>query len=293
MHKFLFTVSLTALLFSCNTQPANPEKTEVKTAPEASKEMPARGHIKGPAGMLFYDDAGKGGIPVVFLHSYGGSTLQWKEQLEYTRRDRRAIAIDLRGHGQSDAPANLDYSVNSQVADIAAVVDSLGLDKFVLVGHSMGGATAIAYAGMHPDRVAGLVMVGAPGKTSDKDFKETMAMLESDAYDKTMNGYMKSILGGSRPYTDSLERAGMNKFSKETNLAIIRSIFQYDPLPSLRKYNGPKLIISSELEEKQPDALAKQMPNVQNKIIKGTSHWIHMDKPEEFYTVLEEFLKKI
>ncbi len=291
MNKFLLSLGLIISLFACNSNTPAPEKTEPKT-PEP-KQMPARGQIKGPAGLLFYDDAGKGGIPVVFVHSYGGSTVHWKEQLEYTRRDRRAIALDLRGHGQSDAPANMDYSVNSLTADIAAVVDSLQLDKFVLVGHSMGGAAAIAYAGMHPDRVAGLVMVGAPGKTADKDFKQVMGQLESDAYDKTMDGYMKRILGGSRPYTDSIMRAGMNKFSRETNIAIIRRIFEYDPLPALQKYNGPKLIISSELESKQPDALAKQAPTVTNKTIMGTSHWIHMDKPQEFYTVLEEFLKKV
>lgn len=291
MNKFLLLLAITAFLCSCNSSNSNTEKAENKT-PEP-KKMPARGHVKGPAGLLFYDDAGKGGIPVVFVHSYGGSTAHWTQQLDYTRRDRRAIALDLRGHGQSDAPTNMDYSVRSLAADIATVVDSLGLDKFVLVGHSMGGAASIEYAGMHPDRVAGLVMVGAPGKTSEKDLQQVMATLESDAYDKTMSDYMNRILIGSRPFTDSITRAGMDRFNKETNLKIIRSIFEYDPLPALKKYNGPKLIISSEAEGKQPDAIAKQAPDVPNQTIMGTSHWIHLDKPEEFYTVLEGFLKKI
>lgn len=291
MNKFLLSLGLIISLFACNSNTPTPEKTEPK-APEP-KQMPARGHIKGPAGLLFYDDAGKGGIPVVFVHSYGGSSTHWKQQLDYTRRDRRAIALDLRGHGQSDPPPNQDYSVASLAADLAAVVDSLGLDKFILVGHSMGGAAAVAYAGMHPDRVAGLVMVGTPGKTAEKDFKQVMASLESDQYEKVMDDYMKRILTNARPETDSLERAGMNKFSKETNLNIIRSIFQFDPLPSLQKYNGPKLIISTVSEKKQPDGLSNQLPSVPNKTIEGTSHWMHLDKPEAFYTALEEFLKRI
>ena len=76
------------------------------------------------------------------------------------------VAVDLRGHGRSEAPAAGDYAVESLAADIAAVVDALGLGRFVLVGHSMGGAAALAYADAHPERVAGLVLVGTPGKSS-------------------------------------------------------------------------------------------------------------------------------
>jgi pimeloyl-ACP methyl ester carboxylesterase len=106
--------------------------------------------IAGPAGMLFVDDGGEGGIPVALIHSFGGSTAQWAAQLEHLRRTRRAIAFDLRGHGRSDAPADGDYAVASLAADTGAVLDALSLSRVVLVGHSLGAATAIEYAGSHP-----------------------------------------------------------------------------------------------------------------------------------------------
>jgi pimeloyl-ACP methyl ester carboxylesterase len=71
--------------------------------------------------------------------------------------------MDLRGHGRSQASKTGDYAIESLAANIGAVADALRLQRFVLVGHRMGGAAAAAYASMHPDRVAGLVLVGAPG----------------------------------------------------------------------------------------------------------------------------------
>lgn len=64
--------------------------------------------IAGPAGILSVDDGGAGGIPVVLLHSFGGSSAQWAAQLEHLRKTRRAVAFDLRGHGLSDSPDDGD-----------------------------------------------------------------------------------------------------------------------------------------------------------------------------------------
>ena len=119
--------------------------------------------VTGPAGALEVDDGGRGGLPVVLVHSLAGNSTHWTAQLEHLRRDRRAVALDLRGHGRSEPPKDGDYTIAAMAGDIAAVVDTLGLDRFVLVGHSMGGGVALAYAGAHPDRVAGLVLVDPIG----------------------------------------------------------------------------------------------------------------------------------
>src|SRR6185503_7034795 len=79
--------------------------------------------IKGPAGKLNVDDGGTGGLPVVFLHSFAGDTSHWSGQLSHLRETRRAVAIDLRGHGKSDAPANGDYSVEAMAGDVDAVIN--------------------------------------------------------------------------------------------------------------------------------------------------------------------------
>ncbi len=249
-------------------------------------------HINGPAGSIHIDDAGSGDIPLVFLHSFGGSSTNWKNQLDELRKSRRAIAIDLRGHGKSDIPADNEYSPDALASDVEAVVDSLKLAKFILVGHSMGGSAAIAYAGMYPNRVAGLVIVGAPGKMPDQLSKPIIASLEGDTYQKVMDDYMKKLFANAKPETQKEISDEMNRNSKEKNLSIIKSEFHYDPLPPLKNYGGPKLIISASAEN-NPNSLSSQNPTIPTKVIDGTSHWVQLDKPEEFNKILKEFISKV
>lgn len=256
------------------------------------KRTRKKNYIDGPAGLLHIDDGGKGGLPVVFIHSFGGSAAQWRKQLEHLREERRAIAFDLRGHGQSSAPAGNDYEVEAMAADIDAVVDKLKIRRFVLVGHSMGGSAAIAYAWMHPERVAGLMVTGTPGKSTEEQSAPVIASLESDKYEQVMESYMQQLLTNASPETVLSERTGMDRLPKETSLEIIRATFKYDPIPALRSFKGPKLIVGTALE-KQPNALSMQLPGIPHKIVEGTSHWIQMDKPEEFNRILDEFLETV
>src|ERR1700682_989947 len=77
---------------------------------------------------------------IVFVHGFGGNARQWRYQLRKFSDDSRVIAPDLRGHGQSDKP-HTDYTVPSLVNDLALALDVLEVQgKFVLVGHSFGGA---------------------------------------------------------------------------------------------------------------------------------------------------------
>lgn len=251
-----------------------------------------KSYIDGPAGLLHIDDGGKGGLPVVFVHSFGGSAAQWQKQLAHLREERRAIAFDLRGHEQSSAPANNDYEVEAMAGDIDAVADGLKIRRFVLVGHSMGGSAAIAYAWMHPERVAGLLLMATPGKLPEEQSSPIIASLESDKYDQVMESYMQKLLTNASPEAEQSERSGMKKLSKEASLAIIKANFKYDPIPALRSYKGPKLIVETA-SGKQSNALSMQLPGIPHTIVEGTSHWIQMDKPEEFNRILDEFLETV
>jgi pimeloyl-ACP methyl ester carboxylesterase len=297
VSRLLF-IPLLSLMICCCT---NREKREEKAAsnPEnqpmdtvvKSKEIHLM--VSGLAGKIHVNDGGSGGIPVVFVHSFLGDTYQWSEQVDHLRAYRRAVAMDLRGHGKSDPPANNDYSIEALVKDIATVVDNLKLDTFVLVGHSMGGSAAIAYAGKNPERVAGLLLVGTPGKTPPETSKPIIASLKSDKYDTVMNDYMRKLTQDAKPTTYDQVMSKTEALSKDASVAMIEAIFKYDPLPDLRRYPGPKMIVSSIREEQQPNTLSKSFPAIPHKIIDGTSHWIQLDKPTDFNGVLDEFLKMV
>jgi pimeloyl-ACP methyl ester carboxylesterase len=143
--------------------------------------------IAGPAGVLNLDDAGTGGVPVLFLHGFGGNSSHWAAQLDHLRPSRRAIAMDLRGHGRSERPADRDFSVEAQADDVLAALDALEIERAVLAGHSLGGAIAIAAAGKAPERVAGLFLVAAPGKVPEEMGARIVGAMEAD-YEKTAAG---------------------------------------------------------------------------------------------------------
>jgi len=177
--------------------------------------------IDGPAGQLHLNDGGGGpGVPVLFVHSYAGSAAHWRAQFAPRSPPRRCVAMDLRGHGQSDAPAALDYAIPLLAQDIAAVADELSLSRFVLVGHSMGGAAAAAYAGEKPSRVAGLVLAGSPGKSDPAQAQQVMAALRAD-YDKVSAGYWNSLFEGAQPAVRDKLEGDMHRIQREPSLSMI------------------------------------------------------------------------
>lgn len=99
------------------------------------------------------------GVPMVLVHGFGNEAHLWDDFAPTVSDYYRVIALSLRGHGDSDWDPEHRYDYDSHVADLAAVTDSLGIDRMVLVGFSLGGRVAMLYAGLHPERLAGLVIV--------------------------------------------------------------------------------------------------------------------------------------
>jgi pimeloyl-ACP methyl ester carboxylesterase len=250
-------------------------------------------HITGSAGTLAVDDGGHSGVPVVFAHSLAGNSGQWKAQLDYLRPKRRAVALDFRGHGRSDPARNRDYSINGMAADISAVVDSLGLDRFVLVGHSMGGGAALAYAGAHPDRVAGLLLVDPIGDAKQIPPADAQAFLGGFEahYDSASQSYWKTIAGPNSAIQHRL-LADLRATPKETVVPVLRSVMQFDPDPALARYTGPKLSVVTPAND-QAFSLHRLGQGFPHRVVTGTGHWIQLDQPDELNRIMDEFLKSV
>jgi long-chain acyl-CoA synthetase len=101
---------------------------------------------------------------IIFLHGYGGQARQWEYQLDEFSISDRVIAIDQRGHGQSDKPDG-DYSMTQLVEDLHMVLEELKVEEnFLLVGHSFGGAIATEYAVAYPEQVKHLILIATAGE---------------------------------------------------------------------------------------------------------------------------------
>ena len=122
--------------------------------------LPGEHHVLLRRMRFHYLDWGTTGLPpVVFLHGGGLNAHTWDLVCAALRRERHCVALDQRGHGESEWSPQMDYSTESHVGDLEAFVDMLHLERFVLVGMSLGGANALAWAGRHSRRLAGLVLV--------------------------------------------------------------------------------------------------------------------------------------
>lgn len=119
---------------------------------------------------LAYTLRGKTGPPTVFVTGYMARRQVWALQVAQFSRSRQLLVYDRRGVGDSDRPAD-GYGLEHQLADLLAVVDDAGWDRFDLIGHSMGGFIATAFAIRHPERVDKLALLAtAPYRTTRSDF---------------------------------------------------------------------------------------------------------------------------
>ena len=99
------------------------------------------------------------GVPLILLHGVGNEAHLWDDFVPCVTPHYRVIAVDQRGHGDSDWAPNGEYDTHSMVGDLEDLADALQIDRFVLIGFSMGGRVAMSFAGRHPERLAGLVIV--------------------------------------------------------------------------------------------------------------------------------------
>ena len=108
---------------------------------------------------LNFELHGESGQPLVFVHGYTGDITDWRHQLPAFSPSFRTLIVDNRGHGQSEAPGDRSvYTVEHMAADIEALVDDLGFDRYHLLGHSMGGAIAQEIALKSPERLLSLTL---------------------------------------------------------------------------------------------------------------------------------------
>src|SRR5918997_1859512 len=107
------------------------------------------------------DEGVADGVPVLLLHGWAGSRRSFAALLPLLSRRVRTVAVDLRGHGDADKPPD-GYALPTLAADVAAVLDAMDIGRAVLVGASSGGYVAQQVAVSAPDRVAALVLAGAP-----------------------------------------------------------------------------------------------------------------------------------
>jgi 3-oxoadipate enol-lactonase len=261
-------------------------------------------HVDSSGVKIFYDTYGQG-RPIVFLHPWTTNGYIWYFQVFPFARHNQTVVIDHRGHGRSDKPKS-GYSIPEHARDVAAVLDSLHIEKAVLVGNSIGGMIAMQCALDYPDRVSALAIV-----SSGTGLGETMPKEAADAFKNNFEATFGALLEGTVSARSKRERPEILEVMKghflvqsnfprhvfDSAVADPAGVFNWnikDRLASIRK---PTTIFAGEEDQATPVAanklLADNIPGAKLDVIKDVGHFYQLEKPLEFNAALQEFLATV
>lgn len=245
---------------------------------------------------LHYAERGeKAGLPVLFLHGYVDSWRSFSGVIETLPREYRAVALDLRGHGDSDKP-ECCYAVEDFAQDLLLFMDVLGLDKANLVGHSMGSFIAQSFAARSPGRVERLVLVSsAPGTAGNSVLMEIKPRIDA-LRDPIGRNFAAEFQAPSNPVSAGFMEMIVSETMK-VPAHVWRSAFsgllEVNHGPILRDINAPTLLIWGNQDQifTRPDqeVLLSEIPHSRLEEF-DAGHSLHWEKPMEVAAALKNFL---
>lgn len=249
--------------------------------------------------------------PVLLLHGVTGHARTWDDEAAGLADRYHVLALDQRGHGDSDPSPNADYTVATMSADVAAFVDALGLSRLSIVGLSMGGRVAMGFAGQAPARVARLVIVDIGPEISEAGLVRVGTLMARSpelfpslehalAFHRLTNPlYTEAMLRhrvqhGTRPVEGGLTW----KYDRGLRDAVRAGTWR-DPIdlwPLWRGITCPILLVrGADSDVLSPD-IAKRMldenPNTRFVEVAGAGHTVPGDQPVAFQALLSEFLAR-
>ena len=273
---------------------------------------------------LHYLDWGTAGKPpIVFLHGGGQNAHTWDFTALTYRPDYHVIAIDLPGHGDSEWSEKGEYGVADNAHEVAALIDALGLRRFVLVGMSLGGMTSIVYAGAHADLLAGLVIVDvgpvihSEGTNQIRDFLSSPETEQFDSVDAAVEQAQKfnplrpevslrySILHNLRQLPNGKwiwkydrRRRDQPQTDEEKKKAQEEQHRRTDALwDDVRRITCPTLVVrggvSKVFHAEDAAKLATTLPDGDWVEVPNAGHTVQGDNPPVFIEEVGKFLRKI
>jgi pimeloyl-ACP methyl ester carboxylesterase len=255
---------------------------------------------------VYYKETGPQGAPaLLLLHGFGSSLQAWEDWSLKLEQKYRVIRLDLPGFGLTGAsPAN-DYSEEKDLAILTHFVDKLGLEKFSVMGHSMGGKMAWSLAASQPERVQALVLMAPDGFPETKDIGtkpyEVPAIMGLIKFVLPKYLVRKSIEPAFSD-ADALNDALVNRYFDMLRAPGVRGAIlersnqtiYTDPVPRLKAIKAPTLLIWGEKDQMIPSTNAQSYANVLSNsttvLIPKLGHLLQEEQPEKGLAAVMQFL---
>jgi len=253
---------------------------DVPTAPVPAGPVAGPGTAFAPDGVaIAYTVAGSGSPALVFVHGW---------MCDQT-------TIDLAGHGESGMERE-GWPLMAFGADVETVVEALGLDRVILIGHSMGGPVVLEAARLMPDRVIGVVGVDtlqdADHKYDPEEVAPFLAAFEND-FVGTCRGFVVSMFPeGADPALVEHIAADMSAGPSEIGIALMRGFINYDAAAAFAAVPAaiPIRCINSTMNATNIEANRSYHEDFDVITMDGVSHFLMMERPEEFNALLEKII---
>ena len=253
---------------------------------------------------LAYSDSGSG-QPIVFLHAFPLNRTMWAEQEAALSSHHRVITIDLRGHGESDAPL-WHYSLDQAADDVRALLDHLSIRQALFVGLSMGGYILLAFYRKYADRVKGMVLADTRAQADQPEGKVGRFQMAQIAYkqgpsaiaDLMIPKLLSPATIQTRPEIVQRVRT-MIEGNQISGIAgdLMAMAERPDSVPLLQQIACPTQIIVGELDQATPPAdvklMAEQIPHAKLAIIPNAAHLANLEQPEEFTKIVAAFANEL
>ncbi|WP_224483944.1 alpha/beta fold hydrolase [Robertkochia aurantiaca] len=244
------------------------------------------------------------GEPLIILHGFLGMSDNWKTLgSSYAENGFEVHLLDQRNHGRSFHSKEFDYDL--MVKDLKAYMDENSIEKASLIGHSMGGKTAMFFACQHPERTEKLLVADIAPRAYEPHHQHIFKGLQSidlnkiSSRNEASSALEKHIKEwGIRQFLlKNLYRKGKDEYGFRFNLPVLASS-QEDigqALPENHRFSGPTLFLKGDrsdyITEKDHKDISSHFPESDIKSIEGAGHWLHAEKPDEFFELSSAFLK--
>jgi pimeloyl-ACP methyl ester carboxylesterase len=248
--------------------------------------------------VVHYEVFGRG-RPVLFLHGWLGSWRYWFPTMEYVAQSFRTYSFDFWGFGDSRWQRTPE-SIQSYSDQIIRFLDELGIDRVLLVGHSMGGMVALKTAINHPDRISRVAAVGAPivGDSLSWLLKLTDRPIAADAFARVpwfRRRMFRMFLGETHDPAVHEILDDSVKSSSTTLRRAVGSMLRTDLRPELFRLTVPTLIVHGgrdDIVHPNQAYLFDEVPSVEVVVMPESRHFPFLDESELFNEILLRFLKQ-